>query len=178
MSKFVKSRPLVDDIDGKKVLKSITDFLLIIVTDIKNCKPIKMIDVATKAKTCFPGSPGISREKKEFHQSCLKCYQVFCVNKHCWSLIPCSVIFYLNKSLIFWLFCTPLQVLSIWCVRLHVHTLVHAPLVWCVKKTTRHFCLWHLLFGTLELRKWKHQTSNWIIDYFSLVFANLSLKVH
>ena len=101
MNKFVKSRLLVDDIDGKKVPKSITDLLLINVTDIKNCKPIKMINVGTKAKTCFPGSPGISKQEKEFRQSCLKCYQVFCVNKQYWSLIPCSVIFYLNKSLSF-----------------------------------------------------------------------------
>ena len=61
MSKFVKSRLLVDEIDGKKVPKSITDLLLINVTDIKNCKPIKMIDVGTKAKSCFPGSLEISK---------------------------------------------------------------------------------------------------------------------
>ena len=106
MSKFVKSRLLVDRIDGKKVPKSITDLLLIKVTDIKNCKPIKMIDVGTKAKSCFPGLLEILKEEKEFRQSCLKCYQVFCDNKQYWSLIQtklilCSVIFCLNKSMIF-----------------------------------------------------------------------------
>ena len=61
MSKFVKSRLLVN---GKKVSKSITDLLLINVTDIKNCKPIKMIDVGVKAKSCFPGLPEILKEEK------------------------------------------------------------------------------------------------------------------
>ena len=99
MRKFVKSRLLVDRMDGKKVPKSITDLLLIKVTDIKNCKPIKMIDVGTKAKSCFPGLLEILKEEKEFRQSCLKCYQVFCDNKKYWSLIQtklilCSVIFF------------------------------------------------------------------------------------
>ena len=41
-----------------------------------------------------------------------------------------------------------------------------------------HFCLWHLLSETMEWRKWKHQTSNWLFDHFYLVFVNLFLKVH
>ena len=33
-----------------------------------------------------------------------------------------------------------------------------------VKNSMRHFCLWHLLSGTLEWRKWKKdKTSNWIL---------------
>ena len=43
MSKFVKSRLLVDEIDGKKSPKSITDLPVTNVTDIKNCKPIKLV---------------------------------------------------------------------------------------------------------------------------------------
>ena len=106
MSNFVKCRLLADEIDGKKAPKSITDLLLINVPNIKNCKPIAMIDVGTKAKSCFPGLLEILNEEEEFRQSCLKCYQIFCVNKTYWSLIQtklilCSVIFCLNKSLIF-----------------------------------------------------------------------------
>ena len=55
MSESVKFRLQVDRIDGKKVLKSITDLLLINVTGVKNWKPIKMIDVGMKAKSCFHG---------------------------------------------------------------------------------------------------------------------------
>ena len=46
-----------------------------------------------------------------------------------------------------------------------------------VKDSTHHFCLWNLLSGTLEWRKWKkdqkHQNEELII--FSLIFVNLSL---
>ena len=43
-----------------------------------------------------------------------------------------------------------------------------------VKNSTRHFCLWHLLSGTLEQRKQKKELklNTWS---FSLTFANLSL---
>ena len=81
MRKFIKSRLLVDEIDGKKVSKSITYLLLIKVTNIRNCKPIKIIDVGAKAKISFPMSLEISKKENEFCQSNLKCYQVFCVNK-------------------------------------------------------------------------------------------------
>ena len=84
MSKFVKSRLLVDEIYCKTVPKSITDLSLIKVTNIKNSKPIKMIDVGIEAKSCSPYSLEILKKEKEFCQSCLKCYQVFCVNKQYW----------------------------------------------------------------------------------------------
>ena len=38
---------------GKKVPKSITDLMMINVLEVKNCKPIKLIDIGTKAKSCF-----------------------------------------------------------------------------------------------------------------------------
>ena len=78
MSKFVKCRLLVDKIDGKKVPKSITDLLLINVTDIRNYKPIKV-------RSCFPVLLEIWKEEKEFCPSCLKHYQAFNVNKQNWS---------------------------------------------------------------------------------------------
>ena len=53
VSKFVKSRLLVNEIDGKKVPKPITDLLLINITNIENCKPTKMIDAGTKANGCL-----------------------------------------------------------------------------------------------------------------------------
>ena len=31
-----------------------------------------------------------------------------------------------------------------------------------VKSSMRHFCLWHLLSGTLEWRKWKKNEKHWI----------------
>ena len=86
MSKFVKCRLLVDKIDGKKVPKSITDLLLINVTDIKNCKPIKV-------RSCFPVLLEIWKEEKEFCPSCLKHYQAFSVNKQNWSLIQTKLFF-------------------------------------------------------------------------------------
>ena len=41
----------------------------------------------------------------------------------------------------------------------------------------RNFCLWYLLSGTLEQRKWKKELkiSNLTVDHFSLTIANLSL---
>ena len=53
VSKFVKSRLPVNEIDGKKVPKPITDLLLLNITNIENCKPIKMIDAGTKANGCL-----------------------------------------------------------------------------------------------------------------------------
>ena len=45
------------------------------------------------------------------------------------------------------------------------------------KSSMCHFCLWHLLSGTLELKTIKEwtKTSNWIVDHFSLTFVNLVL---
>ena len=57
-------------------------------------------------------------------------------------------------------------------VSIHTTSLMH------VKKSMCHFCLWYLLSGTLQWRKWKHQTTNWIVDHFSLVFVNLLLNIH
>ena len=36
-----------------------------------------MIDIGTKAKSCFLESLEITEEEKEFRQNCLKCYQVY-----------------------------------------------------------------------------------------------------
>ena len=55
-------------------------------------------------------------------------------------------------------YCAPpsSSVFSISYVRSHVHMPAHSPTsLMCVKKTSRHFCLLHLLSGTLERRKWK-----------------------
>ena len=37
----------------------------------------------------------------------------------------------------------------------HAHASTHATVLMCVKNSTCHFSLWHLLSGTLEWRKWK-----------------------
>lgn len=76
MNKFVKSRLLVDVVDGKRVPKSTNDLLSVNVLDVKNCKPIKLIDIGTKAKSCFNESLEMTKEEKEFRQDCLGCYQV------------------------------------------------------------------------------------------------------
>lgn len=76
MSKFVKSKLLVDDKDNKKVPKSLNELLLINISDAKNCKPLKLMDIGTKAKTCFLETLEITKEEKEFRQNCLRCYQV------------------------------------------------------------------------------------------------------
>ena len=132
MSKFVKSRLLVDKIDGKKVPKSITDLLLVNVTIIKNCKPIKVVDVGTEAKSCFPGSLEISKEEKEFRQSCLKCYQVFGVNKQYWSLIQTKSIICLVASVLF------KQILDLFVILYTITSLIHLMrAIACVHATTR-----------------------------------------
>ena len=43
------------------------------------------------------------------------------------------------------------------------------------KNTTRHLCLWHLLSGTLEWKKWnkgqKHQIDHFLKIFVILLFA-------
>ena len=49
------------------------------------------------------------------------------------------------------------------------HARTHTISLMRVKNSTCHFCLWHLLSGTLEQRKWKKETrtSNLINDYLN-----------
>ena len=78
MTKFVKSRLLVDDKkDGQQIPKSTTDLLLINVKDPKNCKPIRMVDISTKAKDSFAASLEMTSKETEFRKGALQCYQVY-----------------------------------------------------------------------------------------------------
>ena len=58
MSKFIKSKLLRDDSNNTK---SVSDLLSLNVKDTKNCKPLKLIDIETKAKCSFPESLDITR---------------------------------------------------------------------------------------------------------------------
>ena len=53
MSKFIKSKLLRDDFSNAK---SVSDLLTLNVKDTKSCKPLKLIDIGTKAKWSFPES--------------------------------------------------------------------------------------------------------------------------
>ena len=55
----------------------------------------------------------------------------------------------------------------------HTHFSIPATSLMCVKNITHHFCLWHLLSGTLEQRQQKkEQLIILIVDHFSLTFVN------
>ena len=72
MSKFIKSRILVDN---NKQPKSTTELLTVNPNNVKNCKPIKLIDVGEKAKSCFPEALEVSDSERIFRQDCLKAFQ-------------------------------------------------------------------------------------------------------
>ena len=74
MSKFIKSKLLRDD---SKNAKSVSDLLTFNVKDTKNCKPLKLIDIGTKAKCSFPESLDITSTEKKFWHNCLEAYQSF-----------------------------------------------------------------------------------------------------
>ena len=62
------------------------------------------------------------------------------------------------------------------CAIAHVDASSQSASLMHLKKSMCHFCLWHLLSGTSEQRKWKKtKTPNLIVDSFSLTFVNLSL---
>ena len=66
----------------------------------------------------------------------------------------------------------PSVVVSIWCKQSHTHFSIPSTNLMCVKNITCHFCLWHLLSGTLEQRQKKEQLIILIVDHFSLTFVN------
>ena len=54
MSKFIKSKILNVDRNGSKSYKDVTELLTMNVQDPRNCKPLKMIEIGTTAKSYFP----------------------------------------------------------------------------------------------------------------------------
>ena len=76
MIKLVKPKLLVEEKVGKKIPKLIINLLLIIAKDLKNGKPLRIVELGTKAKSCFMELFEITREEKEFRQSCFYCCQV------------------------------------------------------------------------------------------------------
>ena len=71
-----------------------------------------------------------------FHHSGLESLQVQC---SIWSSI----------------FCTLFSLINLMCVITCAHDSTLTTSLMRVKNSTCHFCLWHLLSGTLECRKWK-----------------------
>ena len=52
------------------------------------------------------------------------------------------------------------------------HAGTHSTGLIQVKNSMHHFCLWHLLSGTLEWKKnWKNKISDWIVDHLSVTFC-------
>ena len=76
MIKFMKPKLLVEEKDGKKIPKLIINLSLFIAKNLNNCKPLRMVELGTKAESCFIELFEMTREEKEFHQSCLRCCQV------------------------------------------------------------------------------------------------------
>ena len=66
MSKFIKSKILNVDKNGSKSYKDVNELLTINVQDPKNCKPLKMIEIGTKAKSYFTTTLEMSNDKKKF----------------------------------------------------------------------------------------------------------------
>lgn len=75
MAKFVKSKLLFVNNNGVKEPRSINELLTINVNDQKNWKPLKLIDIGTKAKSCFIESFEVSPVEKKFRQNCLEAFQ-------------------------------------------------------------------------------------------------------
>ena len=75
MSKFVKSKHLSNQTDDGTIRKTpATELLELDVYNKKKMKPIKMIDIGTKAKSLFIPSPLASDKKEEaFRKDCLNC---------------------------------------------------------------------------------------------------------
>ena len=76
MSRFVKSKLLYNnETDGSRSYKSTENLLLIQSTQANNCKPLRMIDIGTKAKSRLLESIEMSGAEKKFRQNCLEFYQ-------------------------------------------------------------------------------------------------------
>ena len=76
MSRFVKSKLLYNnETDGSRSYKSTENVLLIQLTHANNCKPLRMIDNGTKAKSCFVEPIEMSDAEKKFRQNRLEFYQ-------------------------------------------------------------------------------------------------------
>ena len=73
-SKFTKSKLLRDDSNNAK---SVSNLLTLNVKDTKNCKPLKLIDIGTKAKCSFQEFLNITSTEKKFRHNCLEAYQSF-----------------------------------------------------------------------------------------------------
>ena len=48
----------------------------------------------------------------------------------------------------------------------HVHASTCVTILMCEKNSLCHFCLWHLLSGTLEQGKWMKEEKNQIWSFF------------
>ena len=66
MSKFIKSKILRVDKSDSKSYKDVSELLTINTQDPKNCKPLKMIEMGTKAKSYFMTTLEISNDEKKF----------------------------------------------------------------------------------------------------------------
>ena len=75
MSKFIKSKLLTRD-DSNNA-KSVSDLLTLNLKDTKNCKPLKLIVIGTKAKCSFPKSLDITSTEKKLWHNCVEAYQAF-----------------------------------------------------------------------------------------------------
>ena len=77
MSKFVRSKFLLTaNKDGSKVQKSISEISTVNPNDPKQCKPLRLLDVGTKAKNSFADSLEMSDLEKRFRKNCLQTFQV------------------------------------------------------------------------------------------------------
>ena len=77
MSKFVRSKHLVCDKHSTKSTKSANDMLMIKLSDNNVIKPIKLIDIGTKAKSTFSETVfDIEEVEKKFREDCLSCFKV------------------------------------------------------------------------------------------------------
>ena len=75
MSKFVKSKHLSNKTDDDTIRKApATELLELDVYNKKKIKPIKMIDIGTKAKSLFIPSPlDLDKKEEAFRKDCLNC---------------------------------------------------------------------------------------------------------
>ena len=72
------------------------ELLTINVQDPTNCKPLKMIEIETKAKSYFMTTLEISNDEKKFNRNCLECYHAM-VN-HLKSKLPWESTLFKNAA--------------------------------------------------------------------------------
>ena len=95
MSKFIKTKQLSSQKeDGSTKQTSATELIWLDVYNKKLIKPIKMVDIGTKAKSLFPPSTfDLSETEESFRKDCLNCMQV--TSKHLQKKLPLNS-FFLN----------------------------------------------------------------------------------